>query len=122
MKKFEDVTVTHEEVDIMYPVVEEHGIFRNVVVGENWARGIFDRYGTRLQVALLKVENIYGDKSNHYVISVPNLYFSMETSSPKSCAYKITEKSDIPRADAESIEMAVRKMIIMIQDFVSESV
>jgi hypothetical protein len=106
-----DVVVTTEMVGIESPILKESGKFTKLIWNENMATGTFERYGTRLEVSLTKVL-----ESQTYIVTVPNFYFCMVTKTPQNVAYKLVEK-DILRVDAESVEMAMRYMKQMIDEY-----
>jgi hypothetical protein len=103
MQRQADIVVTNEMVQMIYPLSKFDGVFKRLVWNGEQATGIFER-GSRFNLTLTKVID-----SDSYIVAVPNFFACMETENPRSCRYKINEH-DVSAFDAESIEVAVRYM------------
>lgn len=108
------MNVTNEEVKMDYPVSKEKGQFTKIIWNDSMARGTFDRVGGRFDIAITDITEFYGKP--YYLVSIPDSKFVYETHNPRNIAYKFREVTHFPLIDSESVEMAVRKMMNLIEE------
>jgi hypothetical protein len=93
-----------EKIMKQYLISQASGTFKRLIWNGEQATGIFERGASRFHLTLTRVV-----ESDVYIVAVPNFFVCMETTNPKSCGNKISER-DISAIDAESIELGIRYM------------
>lgn len=109
------VELVMDDVEQRMCASKEVGKFTKIVWNETFARGEFEREGTRFQICLTRITE-YHDKPL-YMVSVPNFKYALETTNPVNVAYKMQEETETPKVDCESVEMAVRQMKSFMDDY-----